>query len=107
MILPSSRDIIRGLTQHLTTQTGLQFNQFDLKRIGNIEWIHYSSIDKYENNLCSVSTTKRLIDSKTKQILPADTAPNSYEHIISCTAVSISINPQGLPTNSEDILVEC
>lgn len=107
MVLSSSRDIIRGLTQHLTAQTGLQFNQFDLKRIGNIEWIHYSTIDKYENNFCSVSTTKRLIDSKTKQILPTDTVPSYYEHIISCTAVSININPRGIPINSENILIEC
>ncbi|NCN41655.1 hypothetical protein GW916_10470 [bacterium] len=106
-ILPSARDIIRGLTQYLASQTGLKFNQSDLKRIGNIEWIHYSSIDKYENNFCSVSTTKRLIDSKTKAVLPSTTTPNIYEHIISCTAISVNINPVGLPVEFDDILVEC
>lgn len=106
-ILSQSKEIIRGLTQYLSGQTGLQFNKFDLKRLGNIEWISYSSTDEFEKSYCTVKTSKTLIDSKTGASLPPGVSPSPDAHIISCTKVVVSIKESGLSEDITDLLIEC
>lgn len=102
-----SKEILKDLTIYLGAQTGLQFNQFDLKRIGNIEWISYNSIDKFENSYCSVSTVKKFFDKKTGALVPSETPPSFYEHTLSATEIKVTLRDEGVPADVVEILIEC
>lgn len=89
--LRNGKNVINSLSSYLQSETSIPFQQSDIKRLGNIEWVAYPSLNIKEISHCNTSTIKKAVDEKTGKELEG-VSDQYVSKIISCSGLSIEIS---------------